>query len=375
MKKLAFQIQTLIISEITGSITKEEQEMLNLLRDQHTEIQDLSNHLHQQLKGVSIPKPADRSTKNVSDTGSITTIQATSGTGAKKSFKKRAIPAITTIAAAIGLLITFRSNSNTISFKQKLDINNQKTINLKLISLKSDTSSQKIQGQSLTVNKNGKITTSEGIVFNTADLFAEKIAVSVPPGGLYQLKLSDGTKVAVNSQSTITFPAVFGSRREVTLVGEAYFEVAKNVEKPFIIHTTNTETIALGTAFNVNSYDSEKVIVSLTNGEVKVSGNGTQVNLHPDSAATYENGDFQVDRFDADKLLGWAKGKMHMQSESTQEIVDAAARYLDIKVEFSHPITGQAGYYIERNKPARAFLEQFKNDYTIDSSNNTYYLK
>lgn len=372
MEKIALKIQTLIISEITGSITQDEQDTLNLLRDQYPEIQDLSAHLHQQLKDVSIPKPANRITKPAATTARTAIVHTLPQKNTQKTLKKRTRLAMAAMAAAAAMLFIFRAgNSNTIRFEQDFHINNQKPVSLKL-----DAKTQHIQGQSLTVNKKGSITTNEGNVFNNTTTAVENVSVSVPAGGLYQLKLSDGTLIVLNSQSTITFPTIFGHKREVTLEGEAYFEIAKDPAKPFIIYTASIATEAIGTSFNVNSYDSAKIVVSLTDGKVKVSGNGEQVDIHPDSAATYANGIFRVSQFDADKLLGWAKGKMYMQSESTQEIEDAAARYLDLKIKFDHPFTGkQARFHIERNKPARAFLEQFTGEYKIDSSNNIYYLK
>ncbi|MGY0036742.1 FecR family protein [Pedobacter sp. NJ-S-72] len=89
----------------------------------------------------------------------------------------------------------------------------------------------------------------------------------------YQITLSDGTRVWLNSASSLHFPFSFsGATREVYLTGEAFFKVAKNPDQPFIVHTNQTDVKVLGTEFNVNSYNSNITMTSLVEGSVKTSG-------------------------------------------------------------------------------------------------------
>ena len=92
----------------------------------------------------------------------------------------------------------------------------------------------------------------------------------IPRGGEYKIVLADGSQVWINSQSVLEFPACFvGKERRVRLQGEAYFEVSKNVEKPFIVDMGNKEIRVLGTSFNVNDYDG-KFVTTLVSGKVQV---------------------------------------------------------------------------------------------------------
>ncbi|MBO9571593.1 MAG: FecR domain-containing protein, partial [Chitinophagaceae bacterium] len=110
--------------------------------------------------------------------------------------------------------------------------------------------------------------------------------MTTPKGGQYQLTLSDGTKVWLNAASSITYPITFTEKnRTVSITGEAYFEVAKNKTKPFIVKTTTDEITVLGTSFNVNAYADEKAMkTSLIEGSIKIGG----TILQPGSA--YVNG-------------------------------------------------------------------------------------
>lgn len=99
--------------------------------------------------------------------------------------------------------------------------------------------------------------------------------MTTPKGGQYQLTLHDGTKVWLNSESSISFPTRFiGETRLVTMTGEMYFEVAKDDAKPFHVKTNNIDVAVLGTHFNINSYGNENFIkTTLLEGSVKVSLN------------------------------------------------------------------------------------------------------
>ena len=95
--------------------------------------------------------------------------------------------------------------------------------------------------------------------------------ISVPRGGEYKIVLADGTTVWLNSDSDIRFPVTFsGDKRQVELQGEAYFEVAKNVEKPFIVKINDYNIRVTGTQFNVRNYSGENVATTLVEGSVQL---------------------------------------------------------------------------------------------------------
>ncbi|RZK69241.1 MAG: hypothetical protein EOO85_22760, partial [Pedobacter sp.] len=97
--------------------------------------------------------------------------------------------------------------------------------------------------------------------------------ISIPNGGQYQVVLSDGTRVWLNSASTLEYPSQFskGPERKVVLRGEAYFEVAKDIKHPFIVISGNQDIIVLGTHFNVNAYPDQPIKTTLLEGSIRVS--------------------------------------------------------------------------------------------------------
>lgn len=112
--------------------------------------------------------------------------------------------------------------------------------------------------------------------------------ITTPRGGKYQLGLPDGSQVWLNAASSITFPTVFtGDARQVTIAGEAYFEVKKNSNHPFVILAGSTRVDVLGTNFNVNAYDDEAALkVALLSGSVNVTRGETVMQIKPGQEAT-----------------------------------------------------------------------------------------
>lgn len=115
------------------------------------------------------------------------------------------------------------------------------------------------------------------LVYEPQEEEEEKITIQnnhlvIPKGKTYQLLLSDGTRIWLNSETEITYPTRFvGNKREITLIGEAFFEVAKNKEKPFIVNANGMEVKVLGTSFNVSCYTADKTIsTTLIEGSVSV---------------------------------------------------------------------------------------------------------
>ena len=114
--------------------------------------------------------------------------------------------------------------------------------------------------------------------------------ITVPKGSKpLKLNLADGSEVWLNVASSVTYPTAFtGNERKVVITGEAYFEVAKNAAKPFIVQQANgdMQVRVLGTHFNVNTYDDEAAIkVTLLEGAVDVSKNKNHILLSPGQQA------------------------------------------------------------------------------------------
>ncbi len=162
--------------------------------------------------------------------------------------------------------------------------------------------------------------------------------VRTPRGGQYQVQLPDGTVVWLNAASSIQFPVSFDERaRRVTITGEVYFEVARNVKKPFIVAVANKgEVEVLGTHFNINAYDDELAMkTTLLEGKVKVSNNNKQSKLLlPGQQAQINDNQFSIfNDVDVEEAVAWKNGLFKFNDADIQTILRQAARWYDVEVE------------------------------------------
>ena len=161
----------------------------------------------------------------------------------------------------------------------------------------------------------------------------------IPKGTFYHLVLSDGTKVWLNADSKIKYPVSFGKdKREVSLHGEGYFEVAKDSTRPFIVSTDKMDVKVLGTTFDVNTYEDEgKSFVVLVEGLVEVSaGKGESRIITPGHMAEVNMYDVQakirVSRCDTEHYVAWKNGNFSFRHASLTEILKRVSRYYDVTV-------------------------------------------
>lgn len=167
--------------------------------------------------------------------------------------------------------------------------------------------------------------------------------IKTPHGGEYSLKLSDGTKVWLNSKSELKFPTTFsGNKRVVELKGEAYFEVEKNKKKPFIVRLNNYNVKVLGTKFNINNYpDSEYSKTTLCSGKVKIMPinesiepiiltPGKQMSMCKSSQKT------EVKDVDTSIYTAWIEGYYYFIDTNLSEIMQSLQRWYDIEIFFEN---------------------------------------
>jgi|TARA_R100000541_G_scaffold47941_3_gene54980 ferric-dicitrate binding protein FerR (iron transport regulator) len=167
--------------------------------------------------------------------------------------------------------------------------------------------------------------------------------ISMDKGYRGGVTLSDGTKVYINSDSKIIIPKVFKSnKREVFLEGEAFFEVAKNPNKPFLIRTKGAIVEVLGTSFAVRNYPGDNIIQtvvsegtvsfssdnkSINNGVILTAGNLGRLNL--------DNNEIKTEHVsDIDFYLSWKDGYLTFQNEKMKEVAKQLERKYDIEVVF-----------------------------------------
>ncbi len=195
------------------------------------------------------------------------------------------------------------------------------------------------QGNSVVEIKNGTVHyASEEMnavtVYNT---------MTTPRGRKYRLELSDGTVVWLNAESAITFPTSFpDDERAVSISGEAYFEVARHVDKPFIVKVGEKQKIkVLGTHFNINAYENEAAIrTTLLHGSIQVEAEtGNSVILKPgQQATTTANGMIHTrNNADLDEVVAWKNGFFHFQNADIKAVMRQLSRWYDVEV--SYPAT------------------------------------
>ncbi len=197
-------------------------------------------------------------------------------------------------------------------------------------------------GQGVTVSKAGNGTVVyhfTNSVNNTATATTSEFnTITTPRGGQYQVVLEDGTRVWLNAASSIKFPQAFtGVSREVELTGEAYFEVAKNKAKPFIVLANGTKVQVFGTHFNINAYsDNNNVTTTLLEGSVRMDNGSSAVMLLPgQQGATLKTGaGIKVGPADIQQTMAWKNGLFIFHDLNITEVMKQVARWYDVDVEY-----------------------------------------
>jgi transmembrane sensor len=201
--------------------------------------------------------------------------------------------------------------------------------------------------------------------------------MTTPRGGQYQLTLPDGTKVWLNAASSITYPVAFNEKqRKVKIAGEAYFEVSRNKEKPFIVDVDGKQLVeVLGTHFNINSYANEEAIkTTLLEGKVKVSAiSGSRLStrdyrlLSPGEQAILgsvegtTNYKLQTtNNINIDNVMAWKNGLFEFDETDIQSVMRQMERWYDVEVVFEGAVTQHFNGSISRQVNASKVLNMLE---------------
>ena len=183
-----------------------------------------------------------------------------------------------------------------------------------------------------TSDKTVKYTVSDSVAMSLA---SERYnTLTVPRGGEFALELADGTRVWLNSESTLKYPVHFTEDlRKVEITGEGYFEVAKNAGKAFVVKVNGVNVRVLGTSFNISAY-SEKVVTTLIEGKVQLQKGMDSVTLMPNQQGVWQNGEhgFEVKRVEARNYSLWRKGIFYFENTDLETILDAMARWYNVNI-------------------------------------------
>ena len=173
---------------------------------------------------------------------------------------------------------------------------------------------------------------------DTLGMAVEMNTVYVPERGEYQVELSDGTRIWVNSASEISFPSYFaGNVREVTLAGEAYFEVARDSRRPFYVNIGDARVQVLGTAFNVSAYRDERTTeVALLNGKVSFDATDGKHVLSPGEIAALDKaqGITEVREGDVASIIAWKEGRFYFEDMRMEDLALKLSRWYGVDFAF-----------------------------------------
>ena len=184
--------------------------------------------------------------------------------------------------------------------------------------------------------------------FFTAEIILEELPIivyeerSTDPGVKAHLTLSDGSQVILNSGSKLKYIRNFeGDKREVILEGEAFFDVVKDSLRPFTVVTKETKTTALGTSFNIKSYEQGTLDISLLTGEVAVESSLEELSyltLMPGEAINIDvpNNRFVKGQFDKDLVVGWTKKLLVFQKTPFWEAVKTLENWYGVTFEIQN---------------------------------------
>ena len=186
----------------------------------------------------------------------------------------------------------------------------------------------------------------------------------IPRGKMYRLVLEDGTKVWLNSETELSYPSRFtGTKREVKLLGEAFFEVTPDKERPFYVKANGMDIRVLGTSFNVSAYqDSESTSTTLVEGSVAVStANGAERTITPSERLAYNKKSHQlsVEKVDTELYTSWINGEFKFRDMRLEDIMKKVNRWYNCQIRFEDPSIKELRFSgaAERDRPVEYLLE------------------
>ena len=189
----------------------------------------------------------------------------------------------------------------------------------------------------------------------------EQNTVTIPQGKEFQIVFADGTRVWLHAESRLVYPSRFtGSERRVYLKGEAYFDVTKDPDHPFVIFTDQMQARVLGTELNVSCYPGQQGHVALITGKVQVSDGDKQiVNLRPGQGTTLTSTGFETAEENMEPYLNWRKGYIYFDEASLVDVVTELGRWynIDVIIENCELMDRHVRFFFPRNEPIDRAIE------------------
>jgi transmembrane sensor len=364
MKLNQEEISQLVYERFTGTISDEDNAFLDEVLKTNAEYRELYNQISNDLQVHEIKTVV----QDIDEESAWARVKNQLDGPPERKGYLTVLAYAATVLLALGAGLYFYGQS---SLKPRQLISNPNHIQLQLASgekVNIDSSAKVIYAGNVKLSASTKQLSFKSISSKSTALNL----LVIPKTLTYRVVLADGTAIMLNSSSRLRFPLNFnGPNREVYLEGEAYFEVAKNPGRPFIVHTSLTDIKVLGTTFNVSAYDPSAVTTSLIEGSVSTSsGNKKEFKLKPGMQAIYSlhNG-FSKSTFETDEVVSWMKGVYNFHDTPLRDIAPIVERWFDVKVSFSAEDIAALKFtgIIDKGQPLTVFLHNLKASADIDA--------
>ena len=238
-------------------------------------------------------------------------------------------------------------------------------------------------GQTLTLSEDKEgidasgsdLTYTDGEELRTGSEPISYATLTTPRGGQYQITLPDGSRVWLNAASSLRYPGKFhGHERKVTLEGEAYFEVTRDEDRPFIVESKGQHIEVLGTEFNINAYKDElRTLTTLVQGSVRLhtTGEGTEVILKPGEQAAVTGGTVRVAKVEPGEYTAWRKGQISLNQADLSAIIRQIERWYDVQFDIEYmPLSEPLFGVLKRDVQLSEILEALELHYQVKFKRN-----
>ncbi len=333
MLEKTFQIADAIVALVRGDISKEELDMLdNWVNESEDNRKLFLTLMDEQLF-------LERQKALVTDTP----LKFEDVLKPKKRILMwKVLSVVALVVVMVGVVFLWRNSDCFSSDVQLASAQQRPIVNLRLASGEEILLSQN-SNDTVFVSKTYeqvKLDSGRLIIYDGEDCNVQKQSlhvINVPEGNEYQLVLSDGTKVWMNSETSLKFPGKFiDGERKVELVGEAYFDVAEDSLHPFVISTSEIEIKVLGTSFNVKCYQKQPAITTLVTGIVEITnGDQEKIILKPGQQAIAYQNVITVKEVETLYYTAWKDGYFMFNDLPLKSIMQIISNWYNLDYEFS----------------------------------------
>lgn len=220
-----------------------------------------------------------------------------------------------------------------------------------------------------------------------AEMYGSFTSISAAAGQRLDISLSDGTIVKLNSGATLKYPNVFSDKsREISLDGEAFFDVARDTERPFVVKTFASDIEVLGTEFNVRAYEKTgKFSTTLINGSVKIKSRmqpGKEIIMVPNQTVKLKGKDFSIENVNGKNALRWTEGILDIDTHDFAELMEMLEMAFGVEISIDRDTYPELTYVNGKLRindgivsALNALQEVADFQYTMDYNTNIIHIK